>query len=152
MGRIMDIAELEQLLALLRDANIRELTLRQGESRLTIRKPPPSAALATGHALIPVTADTATEAEFVPDTEVVFLPGGPAGVPITAPLVGIFHHVKPIVGLGAQVEEGQVVGVIEAMRLINDVTAPVTGSVIDVLVEDGLPVEYGQTLFLLRAD
>ncbi|HZT44263.1 MAG TPA: biotin/lipoyl-containing protein [Chthonomonadaceae bacterium] len=148
----MDIAELEQLLELIRDANIRELTLRQGDSRLTIRKTPSAGARTASLARIPAAVEAVEEVDFVGVDEGMFLPEGPVGVPITAPLVGIFHHVKPIVGLGAQVTEGQVVGVIEAMRLINDITAPVTGSVIDVLVEDGLPVEYGQTLFLLQPE
>ncbi|HLV80443.1 MAG TPA: biotin/lipoyl-containing protein [Chthonomonadaceae bacterium] len=148
----MDFAELERLLELIRDANIRELTLRQGESRLTLRKTPSRDLSAPPGALVPVAVEMAEEADVLSIEETVFLPEGPSGVPIIAPLVGIFRHVKPMVGLGAQVTEGQVVGVIEAMRLINDVTAPATGTVLDVLVEDGLPVEYGQTLFLLQSD
>ncbi len=70
---------------------------------------------------------------------------------MTAPLVGIFHHVKPLVGPGATVTAGQVVAVIEAMNLITEVTSPVSGTVLETAIKDGMPSEYGQTLFLVRA-
>lgn len=152
----MDIAELERLLELVRNANIRELTLRQGEARITLRKAPP-VETTTGTALVAVYGE---ETDYLAETaEGQDLSaagnGAPVATPvaslqITAPLVGVFRHVKPIIGLGARVTEGQVVGVIEAMKLVNEVTAPFDGAVTDVLVEDGMPVEYGQALFILQ--
>jgi biotin carboxyl carrier protein len=56
---------------------------------------------------------------------------------------------KPHVGLAAMVREGQVIGQIEAIRLMNDVIAHASGQVVDVLVEDGMAVEYGQHLFAI---
>lgn len=145
----MDTTELERLVELVQNARIRELTLKQNGARITIRKAvtPPT----TGTALVPYTEEaeaetlTAYEAE-----EVTTYVEMPQRLYVTAPLVGLFRHVKPLIGLGARVEEGQVVGVIEAMKLMNDVIAPVSGVVTDVLIEDGRAVEYGQSLFELE--
>ena len=74
----------------------------------------------------------------------------PEPLTIIAPLVGVFHHIKPHIGLGAHIAEGQTIALVRAMQLDNEVKAPVTGTVRDVLVEDGLPVEYGQPLYLVQ--
>ncbi len=158
----MDLSELERLVEIVKNANIRDLTLRQGDARITIRKavsPEPSS---------PSTALVVRSGEF---SERVYLQGEAEaafagdGVEdawdtmeshrtlwVTAPLVGVFHPVKPMVGLGARVTAGQVIGVIEAMKIINEVTAPVAGVVIDVQAEDGLPVEYGHPLFEIQPE
>jgi acetyl-CoA carboxylase biotin carboxyl carrier protein len=148
----MNVDELERLAVLVQQANIRELTLREGESRITIRK----GAQAHGTASLPyaparVAEDADTETALVlhdadgadAQERVVF---------ITSPLVGVFHHVNPVVGLGAPVKEGQTIGVIESMNLVHEVGATEYGVVTDVLIEDGVVVEYGQRLFALQAD
>lgn len=143
----MDLTEIEQLVSLVNGSDIRELTLRQGDARITIRK----SSLGADAYLAPEPADdTAIQASGVSgglSGQAYARAAPPATVPVTAPLVGVFHHVKPITGLGARVSAGQVVAVIESMRLLTDVTAPVDGNVVDVLIDDGSPVEYGQSLF-----
>jgi biotin carboxyl carrier protein len=66
---------------------------------------------------------------------------------ITSPLVGIFH---PAVQAGQQVQTGQSIGAIEALGMPTSVDAPQSGTVEDLLVQDGSPVEYGQPLLILR--
>jgi acetyl-CoA carboxylase biotin carboxyl carrier protein len=145
----MDTTELERLVELVQNARIRELTLKQNGARITIRKALPQTT--TGTALVPYTEETEEERRAVYESEeVTTYVEMPQRLFVTAPLVGLFRHVKPLIGLGAHVEEGQVVGVIEAMKLMNDVIAPVGGVVTDVLIEDGRAVEYGQTLFELQ--
>ena len=65
-------------------------------------------------------------------------------------MVGMFHVVDGIARVGAEVSEGQVVGSIESMKLANDIVSEVAGRVREVLVEDGMPVEYGQPLYRLE--
>jgi acetyl-CoA carboxylase biotin carboxyl carrier protein len=84
----------------------------------------------------PVTSKTETGAESE----------GPATVPIKAPLVGYYRATDSVLRPGATVEEGQVVAVVSALGLANDVPSPATGEVVEVLVEDGQPVEFGQPL------
>lgn len=144
----MDLEELERLAAMVQKANIRELTLRQGDARITLRK-----SVSAGEAPMYLAGDD-------PDADVV---GGPEEALlestegaeeqigfITAPLVGVFRHVNPVVGLGATVKAGQVVGVIESMNLAHEVQASEGGVVTDVMIEDGVAVEYGQRLFALQ--
>jgi len=82
-------------------------------------------------------------------------PPGPAGdsslLDVTAPLLGIFYRAPrpgaaPFVEVGAQIREDTVIGIIEVMKLMNSVRAEVRGTVVEILVEDGAMVEYGQVL------
>ncbi|MBV9231628.1 MAG: biotin/lipoyl-binding protein [Chloroflexi bacterium] len=73
---------------------------------------------------------------------------------VVAPLVGIFHtSAKPrggaAISVGDQVKVGQVVGTIQSLNVINEVETPVAGRVIEILVQDGQPVEYGQQLVII---
>jgi len=70
---------------------------------------------------------------------------------VTAPLLGIFYRAPrpgaaPYVEVGSEVQEDTVVGIIEVMKLMNSVRAEVRGTVVEILVEDGATVEYGQVL------
>jgi acetyl-CoA carboxylase biotin carboxyl carrier protein len=156
----MDVSELERLVALVQQANISELTLRQGGERITIRKAPPAAGASPGRALVSVRGES-NGAALAIEAEAAYAENGSAApaeedagrtVTVTAPLVGFFRHVKPVVGLGAHVREGQVIGAIAAVNLVIEVTSPANGVISDVLIEDGLPVEYGQTLFLIQPE
>jgi acetyl-CoA carboxylase biotin carboxyl carrier protein len=149
----MDIAELEQLVEMVRESNIGELTLRHVGERVTIRKAGKSAAPSLTLAHHEDDYDYPTDYVDIADEE-----SEDAGaehdksVLVTAPLVGVFGHVKPIVGLNARVTEGQVIGVIEAMKIITEIEAPAAGTVVDLFIEDGHPVEFGQALFEIRTE
>lgn len=151
-AHVMDLEELERLVDLVQSANIRELTLKHNESRVTIRK---AATPVVSQALMPYAEefDTEEEAQLPNDhnTDLQFEPEDHT-VPILSPLVGVFRHTRPLVGLGAHVKQGQKVGEIEAMKILNEVTAPASGKVVDLLVEDGQPVEYGQELYAIEPD
>ena len=150
----MNVPELEQLVDLVQRANISELTLRQADARITIRKTPRG--VATGTELVPYgQGDCALEADeddAAGQTGDEAVPAEPDPITIFSPLVGHFRHIKPLVGLGARVAKGQVVGIIEAVKLINEITSPANGRITDVLVEDGQAVEYGQELFSVQPD
>ncbi len=143
----MNVTELEALVELVKDAKISEITLKQGDQRVTIKKPNPMAA----H-FAPESADDYdyedSDEELTVESSLV----EPETVVIIAPVVGYFHHVKPIIGLNAMVTAGQTVALVKAMQLNNEVTTPASGVITDVLVEDGQPVEYGQPLYHLLPD
>lgn len=149
----MEIADLEQLVQMVRESGVGELTLRQDGARISIRKAPRSrdASLAAE----PETDEYTYSSQYgvIVDDEL----DGQAddtieNTLITAPLVGVFAHVKPLVGLNARVSEGQVVGVIEAMKLTTEIKSPATGTIVDIFIEASHPVEYGQALFEIRPD
>lgn len=78
------------------------------------------------------------------------------GVELRAPLLGTYYaapepHAAPFVAVGDVVEAGQQVAIIEAMKLMNTVLAEAPGEIVEILVADGQPVEYGQPLMVLRA-
>ncbi len=80
-----------------------------------------------------------------------------AGLPIASPVVGVFHNggmldPREMVRVGDRVEEGQLLAAIEAMKVPNELRAPVSGRVTQLLVEDGSAVEYGQTLFVIEPE
>ena len=70
---------------------------------------------------------------------------------LKAPMVGVFYaspspDAEPFVKVGDQVEKGQIVCILEAMKLMNDITAPVSGRIVDICAQNGVVMEYGQTL------
>ncbi len=122
-------AELAELLAMVAGTDITELELGFEGSRLTL-----------GRAARPASAAGPTQAAAAPAEEA-------ASVAVVSPLVGIFH---PSVQPGQAVTAGQVIGAIEALGMPTSVDAPQAGTVEDVLVHEGSPVEYGQPLLVLR--
>jgi len=141
----MEIEEIEQLVSLVKDAKISELSVATGtdkSTRLVIRK--------TLTAKGEVSAKKQTKsAEKRPQKA--DLTKGAAAVSgdmyITAPMVGIFHGIDSISSTGAVVRIGQIIGSIESMKLMNDIVSDHSGVISEILVEDGMPVEYGQHLF-----
>ncbi len=140
----MNLDELEQLVALLQNSNVRELTLKQGDKRLTLRRETSRNDLQTEEPemLHPVElngfqvdfADEQAEAQAV----------------VSAPYVGVFHHIRPMTGMGASVAAGQIMCAIQSMDILNEVAAPAAGTVVDIHVQDNQPVEYGQLLYTIQ--
>jgi acetyl-CoA carboxylase biotin carboxyl carrier protein len=119
--------QLAQVLQLVAGTDIAELDISNGTTRLSLRRPPVAVAA-------------------VPEREV-SPPAEPLSLAIASPLVGIFH---PAVSAGDMVQPGQSIGAIEALGMPTSVDAPQSGTVEDLLVQDGSPVEYGQPLLVLR--
>ena len=130
----MDIAEIRKLVRVMRDHGILELELQDRRGKLRLVR--------ENGAQLPAAAR----------------PGegrGGAEVVVTAPMVGTFYRgpgpdAPPFVELGALVEPGQVLCVIEAMKMVNEIAAELRGAVRRILVQDGAAVEYGAPLFVLE--
>ncbi|WP_243707770.1 acetyl-CoA carboxylase biotin carboxyl carrier protein [Micromonospora sp. KC606] len=122
---------------------VRRVRLRSGDTVLEIEWHPTAA-------VEPARAPEATALAPRPQP-----PAGPAGrAEVRSPIVGTFYRAPepgaaPFVRVGDLVRPGQVVGIVEAMKLMNEVTAERAGRVVEVLVDDGRPVEYDQPLVAL---
>lgn len=137
----MDMDRLREIVRLLKDEDLTEITVAEGDTHLTVRRAPERGALPTAAAS---TADAPAA-----------VPGVPSGtVAVTAPLVGTFYRratpeSPPLAEVGQIVHSGDTVCIIEAMKVMNEIKAEVSGRVRSVQAEDGAPVEYGQVLFVL---
>lgn len=138
----MKLEEIEKLVGILREAKISELTVSTDGTTVRIRKPLTPRPAAKTQAVHETSKATEPIAEKDPE---------PAGTYITAPMVGIFHSIDSVGATGNAIKAGQVVGVIESMKLMNDIMADQDGIIAEALIEDGMPVEYGQKLFRLEA-
>ena len=138
----MNLELVEKIVALIGEYPVSEIQVEQEGHRVCVRRPLAAAPFATpAPEILSLEGPSDREPETVPE-EVRLL---------TATMVGIFHHAEPPLPYAAAVTSGQVVGYIESMKLMNDVVVEEAGRVIDVLVEDGAPVDYGQPLFRLAA-
>jgi len=159
----LDLRKLKKLIDLVQESGIAELEITEGEEKVKIVKggqvtvlpgAPPIAVAAPepraapqAHAPAAVPAAPASAAPVDPQA-------GQEGHVVKAPMVGTFYRspspdAKPFVEVGQAVKEGEVICIIEAMKLMNEIDTDASGTVKAILVENGQPVEYGQPLFIL---
>lgn len=144
--------KLEKITALLHEVDrtgVTEFEVQDGDFRLSIRK---TTAAADGENTCQTVSGAVSPQEAPREQEAVSIQEGTI---IRSPLVGIFHasdsqSTEPLVTVGSRVEQGQVMGAIEAMKMMNDVVAGCDGTVSEVLVKDGDLVEYAQPLFVIE--
>ncbi|HEV8672937.1 MAG TPA: acetyl-CoA carboxylase biotin carboxyl carrier protein [Methylomirabilota bacterium] len=143
----MNLKEIRALLDFLREYGLTEVEVERGGDRIRLRReaaaPPPAATAG------PPMSPTAPAPEAVREDRRQHL------VTVEAPMVGTFYRApspdaEPYVREGDAIKEGQVLCIIEAMKLMNEIESKVGGRIIRVLVENGQPVEYGQPLFLIE--
>jgi acetyl-CoA carboxylase biotin carboxyl carrier protein len=156
----MTIDEIKELLRLFNDSGVGELELQRGEDRLRIRKPPPERGPA--FAVVPpaaVAAPSPARPQPVIPSEVpapaAEKQGEPEQILVKSPIVGTFYEssapdAPPFVKVGDAVEPGQILCIIESMKLMNEIEAEVAGTIVSRLVENGKPVEYGEALFAIQ--
>ncbi len=150
----MDIRKVKKLIDLLDESGIHEIEIHEGEESVRItRSPGGSAAAPVAPAAPapppPVSGSPAPSPPAAADT-----PPEPDGYRVTAPMVGTFYRApnpgaKPFVEVGQTVEVGETLCIIEAMKMLNPIEAEQGGTIRDILVENGNPVEYGQPLFII---
>jgi acetyl-CoA carboxylase biotin carboxyl carrier protein len=148
----MDLRKLKKLIDLVQESGISELEITEGEEKVRIAKHSAPAATLTYASPLPAVAPVpaaapAAAAEAAADLL-------PAGHVVKSPMVGTLYRAsapgaKPFVELGQSVAEGDRLCIIEAMKLMNEIEADVSGVIKAILVENGQPVEYGQPLFVI---
>ena len=143
----MELDDLKELIELLKDTDITELTIEKDGTKVKVKRQKILAPLE-----IPVQKPQQAAPEHIlveteDDTQRL--------VTITSPIVGTFYRApspdaSAFVEVGAQVSKGQVLCIVEAMKLLNEIESDVDGIVAKILIENGQPVEYGEPLFLIE--
>ena len=148
---------IEKLAKILADTGLTEISLEDGEQAITMRKdfPPVLSAPVVSPAMPAAAAPAASAPAAQPAAS--SAPAEPAkkGKPLTSPMVGTFYKAaspdaKPFVEVGQTVSQGDVVCIVEAMKLMNEIESEFSGKVVEICVEDGQPVEFGQVLMYIE--
>lgn len=163
----IDIEQIKSLMRALRRYDLTELELRQGNEAIVLRRQVQSRGSAAPHEFPMATGGRAPAMgpANLMDAAVPLPPGVPSIPPpppdddsivtVTSPLVGTFYRApsptaKPFVEVGSSVKVGGVLCIVEAMKLMNDIESEVEGTVLECLVENGKPVEFGEKLFRIK--
>ena len=155
----LDHDQLRQLLALLGDSDIQELKLEGDDFRLELRRNLPASHPQVVMQAAPAMSAPLPAAAPAPVAPSAAPPAAPAVrgdlVEITAPMVATFYRAPSpgdpsFVELGARISVGQTVCILEAMKLMNELESEVSGEVVEILVENGTPVEFGQVLMRVK--
>ena len=153
----MDIRKVKKLIELLDESGIAEIEITEGEEAVRIsRYPTGAAAVPAPVAFSAAPAPQSSPAAMAPGhaAEPAPAPADEDGYPVKAPMVGTFYAASspgaaPYVQVGDRVSEGDTLCIIEAMKMMNQIEADISGVVKSIRVQDGEPVEYGQTLFVI---
>jgi acetyl-CoA carboxylase biotin carboxyl carrier protein len=161
----MNQKELKELIDFLIEKDISEFELERGDVKVRIKRGGETAAPVIAHAVplaaMPITAPPAQAGQSMatPVPASAFTPPTAAAEEelhtVKSPIVGTFYEAPgpgalPFVKPGDQVAAGQVLCIIEAMKLMNEIESDKSGEIVKVLVSNGQPVEYGQPLFAIR--
>ena len=153
----LDHNQLRELIALLGESDIQELKLEGDDFRLELRRNLPTSQPQVVMQAAPASLPAPVAA--APATPSAAPPAAPAVrgdlVEITAPMVATFYRAPSpgdpaFVELGARINVGQTVCILEAMKLMNELESEVSGEVVEILVENGTPVEFGQVLMRVK--
>lgn len=152
----MDLRKIKKLIDLLEESNLAELEIKEGEEVVRLSRVPkntaPIAAAPVAAAVAPapvVAAPVAAAVAEAPAADAL-----PAGHVVKAPMVGTFYAsatpgTPAFVKVGQQVKAGETLGIIEAMKMFNQIEADVAGTVQAILVENGQPVEFDEPMFVI---
>jgi acetyl-CoA carboxylase biotin carboxyl carrier protein len=152
----MDLRKIKKLIDLLEESNLAELEIKEGEEVVRLSRVPkntaPAAAAPVAVAAAPApvaAAPVAAAAAEAPAADAL-----PAGHVVKAPMVGTFYAsatpgTPAFVKVGQQVKAGETLGIIEAMKMFNQIEADVAGTVQAILVENGQPVEFDEPMFVI---
>ncbi len=152
----MDLRKLKTLIDLVSESNISELEITETEGKVRIVKGGIAApvqyvqTMAAPSAALPATAAPAAEAPAAASA-----PAAATGHVVKSPMVGTFYRssspgAAAFVEVGSQVKEGETVCIIEAMKILNEIEADKSGTITQILGENGQAVEYGQPLFVIE--
>ncbi len=152
----MDIRKVKKLIEMLEESSLAEIEIREGEEAIRISRSPTGspvvhmapAHIASHHATAPAPAAAAPAAAPA-------APATPSGHAVASPMVGTFYRSSapgsaPFVDIGSQVNVGDTLCIIEAMKMMNEIESDKAGVVKAILKENGQPVEYGEALFIIE--
>ncbi|MBN1460015.1 MAG: biotin/lipoyl-binding protein [Armatimonadetes bacterium] len=155
----MDLTRVEELIELMRQSGVMQLSLELPDFKVSITRGPEGAEVVSAEEGEATEVTHLAEADPAPRAaqRVEYEPPASTGLPVVSPVVGVFHNggmldPRELINEGDRVREGQLLAAIEAMKVPNELRAPVSGEVTRLLVKDGTAVEYGQTLFVIQPD
>jgi acetyl-CoA carboxylase biotin carboxyl carrier protein len=157
----MNQKELKELIEFLKEQDIAEFELERGDVKVRIKRALPAAPVETRYLAVPPAALPTTELISTPAAQppAAKEPAPPAveeGLhQVRSPIVGTFYESPspgspPFVKPGDMVELGQVLCIVEAMKLMNEIESDIAGEIVKKLANNGQPIEYGQELFIIR--
>jgi acetyl-CoA carboxylase biotin carboxyl carrier protein len=146
----LPLREVEQIVELVRESGVGEIRVRHGETEISVKaRPEAPAALPATQAAVTQSVPEGAESESSPEMDGLHA--------VRSPVVGTFYRAPApgedfYVEVGDTVSEGQTLCIVEAMKLMNEIVADISGEVVEVLAENAGGVEYDQPLFYLRPD
>ncbi|SDK74528.1 biotin carboxyl carrier protein [Methylophilus rhizosphaerae] len=148
----MDLRKLKKLIDLVEESGISELELTEGEEKVRISRA--SAVPAVQYVAAPAAAAPVAAASAPAAAPVAAPAAEPEGKVVKSPMVGTFYRAaspdaKAFVDVGSNVNAGETLCIIEAMKLLNEIESEYVGVIKKIFVENGQPVEYGEPLFLI---
>jgi acetyl-CoA carboxylase biotin carboxyl carrier protein len=162
----MTIEEIKELISLVNDTGIAELEVTRGENRVRIRRANPPVpqdyVIPAAHHVVAPIAAAPQAAPPAASPQALSMPAAPSGpipdentVYVKSPIVGTYYEspspdLPPFIKVGDRVSAGQVLCIIESMKLMNEIESEVSGIIISKLVDNGRPVEYGEALFAIQ--
>ena len=152
----MDIRKVKKLIELLEESDVEELEIQEGDDsvRISRRREQTAGTQYVSHYPAPAPqAAPAPEAAPAPAQEAA-APAAPSGHSVKSPMVGTFYRApsptaKSFVEVGQSVKAGDVICIVEAMKMMNQIEADKSGTVTEILVENGQPVEFDQPLIVI---
>ena len=147
----MDIRKVKKLIEMLEESSLSEIEIREGEEAIRISRGTSGGTQVVHMAPAPVHAAP----HAAPAVSAVAAPAAPAGHAVISPMVGTFYRAaspeaKSFVDVGSQVNVGDTLCIIEAMKMMNEIESDKAGVIKAILKENGQPVEYGETLFIIE--
>jgi acetyl-CoA carboxylase biotin carboxyl carrier protein len=150
----MDIRKVKKLIEMLEESSLAEIEIREGEEAIRISRGSSGGTqvvhMAPAHHVAPQAAPVAPAAAAAPTPAAL-----PTGHAVASPMVGTFYRssspeAKPFVDVGSQVNVGDTLCIIEAMKMMNEIESDKAGVIKAILKENGQPVEYGEALFIIE--
>lgn len=147
-----DVEYIEKLAKVLADTSLTEISLEDGEQAITLRKDLP---VVTAAPVAPVAAPVVQSSASAPAAQPSQQAEAKKGKAITSPMVGTFYSspspdADAFVQVGKSVKKGDVVCIVEAMKLMNEIESEFDGKILEICVKDGQPVEFGQVLMYIE--
>ena len=148
----MDIRKVKKLIEMLENSNLEEIEIQEGEESVRLVKSNGNINNISSTQSIAVPQISTSEAPVEEDQSEEVNRESEEGKLITSPMVGTFYAsaspgTKPFINIGDLVAEGDVVCIVEAMKMMNEIKSEFSGKVVSIKVENSEPVEYGQALF-----
>jgi acetyl-CoA carboxylase biotin carboxyl carrier protein len=158
--RDADVQRIKELIAIMKENDLMEIDIKHGDDQLSLRRTPPVQVAPYSAPIIatmPAGMTQSTEGQMVPGAPQAASKAQENLLEIKSPIVGTFYQApspdsEPYVETGAHVDATSVVCIIEAMKVMNEIKAEVSGTVVERRVSNGQAVEYGQVLFRVRPD